>query len=672
MVKEFYQRLLMAFLLLVLVVIGIIFVWQNNRIEANQLKVQKASRIEDLRGTQTNGNPVDASLWSQSAFSGLLEPDFTPWYPSKPNEGGTLKLLIGSDPKGFNYLIENSVDVSNIQALNMTPLVTRHKNEVTKYAPSLATYLGRSDDYLVYSYRIRPDIFWHKPALEEDETRPWLIDGTSCKAVGSRTAALLKKTQPQFKNVALSADRHWINGRCRVTAHDVIFWMKMMLNPQVGKAASARSYFSDLDISGVMATGDFSLKIKFKNKKYKNDLISKWLSTVPEFLYAYDADGTRFDDEVIGTKFEEHWYNPRGVGNGPYRFVNFERGVAVQLERDPWFPLGGNAADRIEIKVVKDNSQHPRMLLKSASAVGKSQNEGVHVTSLGSQQYRQVLGDKDKNSPFRNGSIKHDFFWTYGYGYIGWNADKAFFSDKRVRWAMSYALKTDEILSEIRFNLGKRTTGPITPGLPHYDDTLKPIPFDLKKAAALLDEAGWTDSDNDGILDKTINGRKTPFEFTFNIVAKPTHRMTAEILKESLKKIGVKCNLKAMEWANFLKELQTKQFDAVMLGWGTSPNVDFDQIWHSRHADEPQSSNYVGFRNKKADEIIEAMEFEFDMDKRYALSKAFHKLIYEEQPYTFLFQSKVPYFWTPQLQNPMAVGKVRPYLNPRAWYLNGE
>ena len=234
---------------------------------------------------------------------------------------------------------------------------------------------------------------------------------------------------------------------------------------------------------------------------------------------------------------------------------------------------------------------------------------------------------------------------------------------------MSHALRADDILKEVRFGLGERTTGPITPGLPHYDSTLKPIPFDLEASKRLLTEAGWVDSNKNGIRDKLVNGQRIEFEFVFNIVNYPVHQDTGEILKEELKKVGIKCTLKAMEWAMFQKELHTKKFDAVMLGWGTSPNVDFDQIWHSRHADTPKSSNYIGFSNKDADAIIEKMEVEFDMQKRYELAKAFHRIIYEEQPYTFLFRSKNAYFWTPQLQNAKTVGLVRPYLNFRSWYL---
>ena len=522
---------------------------------------------------------------------------------------------------------------------------------------------------------MRPDIFWHEPAWEDNEDsgdREWLAKGESCIDVGRRTAALLKKNNPELADKELADDRHWVNGRCRVTAHDLHFWLKLLLNPQVGKAASMRAYFKDLDIAGVKVLDDHSFQIKWKNKKYKNDLVARtFLSTTPEYLYAYDEDGERFEEEIIGTQFEGHWYNPRGIGSGPYRFVKFERGIAVNLERDPWFPLGGNAFDNIVVKIVKDNSQHPRMLVESAEAEPGQVNPGVHVTSLAAQQYRQVM--EGSTSPlFQDGSIQNGFYWSYGYSYIGWNADKPYFSDKRVRLAMSHALKTDEILKGIRFGLGKRTTGPITPGLPHYDETLEPIPYDLEKAKALLAEAGWVDTDDDGILDKEVDGNRIPFEFTFNVIAKPTHQMTAEVLKESLKKIGIKCNLKAMEWANYLKELQSKKFDAVMLGWGTSPNVDFDQIWHSRHADTPKSSNYVGFRSQAADKVIEAMEYEFDMEKRYALAKKFHRIIYDEQPYTFLFQSKTPYFWTEQLVGGEIYGLARPYLSPRRWSLKSN
>ena len=235
-----------------------------------------------------------------------------------------------------------------------------------------------------------------------------------------------------------------------------------------------------------------------------------------QFLYAYDEDGVRFEDAVLGTRYSEHWYNPRGLGNGPYRFVKFSPGEVLELEKDPWFPMGGNSFDKVLLKIVKETMQHPLMLIQSANAESEKVNQGAHVKDLSPQNYRQVMKKTDKNKLFHDGTIAHEFFWTYGYGYIGWNGDKPLFSDKRVRKAMSHAVQADEILKNIRFNLGQRTTGPITPGLPHYDETLVPIPYDLEKSKALLKEAGWEDTNGNGywtrsstVDELSLNSRST-------------------------------------------------------------------------------------------------------------------------------------------------------------------
>ena len=283
--------------------IGVVYLFQNDHLEQLKLRELAATKLKQLNGDSSNGetgatgsaNPTDGTLWAESAFGGLLEPDPVSWLPKDAKSGGTLKLLISSDPKGFNYLIESSVDVSNIRSYNQVPLVSRHKKAVTKYGPGLATYLQRSEDFLTYQYRLRPDIFWHQPALSENETFDWLLTGKSCTDVGRRTAAFLKETGMVSGDTPLAADRHWVKGRCRVTAHDVVFWLKMMMNPQIAGAASKRAYFKNLDFNKVRVTGDFSFEIGYTTKSYKNDLMSRFLQTLPEFLYAYDAEGKRFE-----------------------------------------------------------------------------------------------------------------------------------------------------------------------------------------------------------------------------------------------------------------------------------------------------------------------------------------------------------------------------------------
>ena len=126
MVRTFYHRLINTALLLIGIVIGIIVLVQNNHLEKLELKKVNAQKKQALTGSSGddrsgiggNRNPADGSLWAESAHSGLLETDRSAWLPADHTVGGTLKLLMSSDPKGFNYLIENSVDVSTIGSYN--------------------------------------------------------------------------------------------------------------------------------------------------------------------------------------------------------------------------------------------------------------------------------------------------------------------------------------------------------------------------------------------------------------------------------------------------------------------------------------------------------------------------------------------------------------------------
>ena len=566
----------------------------------------------------------------------LLELDLYQWSNLETQQGGTLYIPLNT-PRSLNFLIESSSSAATIKSYTSIGLVERHRDDLNKYAPALATYYGRSEDFLTYTYHLRNDVLWHVPTVNSTTGQyDWLLGGASCR------------------------EGHFIEGRCRVTAHDVVFMLDMIMNPQVFDAAVIRSYFQDLE--SYSAPDDFTLVLTFKQKKYKNEMSSKWIFPLPEFLYAYDQDGERFDDEIIGTQYTNHWFNPNGLGNGPYSIDDFQKGESITLKRDSLFPLGNNNFNQIVLKLDSYDYKRIQML----------QNNELHISTLSQEQYQKHYLEAEDTSPFRNGDILNDSFWSWGYSYIGWNSETPFFSDKKVRQAMSHAFNADQFLEDIYLGLGQRTSGPISPELPHYDNDLPLIPFDLDKAAKLLDEAGWVDTDGNGIRDKFINGTKIDFDFEFSIVSNsPKSKTMGEIFKNDLLKIGVKMTLDPVDWAILTQKIQAKSFQAITLGWGTSPDVDFYQLWHSSQADVPNGSNYVGFRNAEADKIIEAMDLEFDTKKRIELSKQFHRIVYDEQPYTFMFQSKQPYFYVKELKNVSTV-KVRPYFDPRGWYLSGN
>ena len=119
------------------------------------------------------------------------------------------------------------------------------------------------------------------------------------------------------------------------------------------------------------------------------------LYPMPEFLYAYDESGVRYDDASIGTKFEAHWYDPNTIGAGPYRFVTFDPGVKIEVERDPMYPLGGNAFKSIIFQIIGEDQQRIR----------KMKTGELHYTGLTPSQYRVEVLEADDSSPFKNGGI---------------------------------------------------------------------------------------------------------------------------------------------------------------------------------------------------------------------------------------------------------------------------
>ncbi|MCB1149423.1 MAG: permease, partial [Chlamydiia bacterium] len=104
-----------------------------------------------------------------------------------------------------------------------------------------------------------------------------------------------------------------------------------------------------------------------------------------------------------------------------------------------------------------------------------------------------------------------------------------------------------------------------------------------------------------------------------------------------LKEIGIDVRLNGLDLSDLSRETDDKSFDALFMAWalGTPPD-DPRQLWYSTGADQKGSSNLVSFRNSEVDRIIDALDFEYDPEKRLELYHRFHQIIHEEQPYTFI------------------------------------
>jgi peptide/nickel transport system substrate-binding protein len=234
---------------------------------------------------------------------------------------------------------------------------------------------------------------------------------------------------------------------------------------------------------------------------------------------------------------------------------------------------------------------------------------------------------------FRDRFAKYKYL-TNSYSYLGYNLKRPLFRDVRVRRAISHAINKQEIVDAVLLGLGSPAAVPYKPGTYWFNDRVKGPEYDPEKAKRLLAEAGWTDSDGDGVLDR--QGERFQFEIITN-KGNEQREKAATVIQRRLDEIGIKVTIKVIEWAAFINNfIDKRNFDAVILGWSLSPDPDQYDIWHSSKT-RPKEFNFVSYANAEVDEVLEKGRRTFDRAERKKHYDRLQEVLDQEQPYTFLY-----------------------------------
>ena len=201
-----------------------------------------------------------------------------------------------------------------------------------------------------------------------------------------------------------------------------------------------------------------------------------------------------------------------------------------------------------------------------------------------------------------------------------------------MRKALTMLVNRQQIIDKLLFGESVEVTASFYVMGPDYDSSLQPYPYDPEKAKSIFESKGWRDTDGDGILDK--NGKKFSFSFMYAAHSKTSERL-ATIMKEDFKKNGIEVGIERLEWGSFLKRVDERNFDSLILGWNMPFESDLYQVWHSSQIKD--GSNFVSYSNPELDRLIESVRPELDYKKRIEIYRKIHSIMYEDQPYTFLF-----------------------------------
>lgn len=497
--------------------------------------------------------------------------------------GGRLLTAFGADVGNMNMLINNDAYVSQVWNYANDTLAERDHMDAGngKYQPKMAISWKISPDNLRWRITLRKGILWH------DFTDP--VTGKKWEKVP-------------------------------VTAHDFKFYVDVIKNKEVD-AVPLRSYLADLNRIEVF--NDHEFDVVWNKPYFLAEDITLSLSPLPRHLYH------SYKEPFSGKKFNnDHQRNRMIVGCGPYKFDKWEKGKRIVLRRFEEY-YGKTLGIMPPLQTIAfDIIQHPNTRLQALLS------GDLDMDGLTPDQWINRTASKEF-AP--GGSLKKIQMSSFAYNYIGLNQKNPLFKEKKLRQALSHLIDRKKILKDIYFDLAEPVTGPFAPGISACDPKLKPYSFHIAKAIKMLEELGWKDSDNDGIREK--DGRKLSFTVLFPGSA-ALYRKMLPVIKEDMAKAGVKMDLSGIEWSVLVKRLENKSFDACALGWSGTLKPDPYQLWHSSLADIPASSNHCFYKNPQADSLIEKIRLSFDNEERTRLYHQFHRTIYDDAPYIFLFAPK--------------------------------
>ncbi len=447
----------------------------------------------------------------------------------------------------------------------------------------------------------------------------------------------------------IDSTARWPNGSS-VTADDVVFSMKVVMNPLVD-SGPYRLYYEMVEDIHVDPRNPLAFRVVTKRPYILAAQAIADLYIYPE--YAYDPEGvmraiplaaltdaasarelergsqalrrfaTRFNDPVTG------FDTARIVGSGPYALESWEADTKLVLRRRDNYWGGKGDGQLVAIPesltylVISDPGTNINALRDMIVDV---------VVDLPVDVFQQLQRDTYLSS-------RYDFVAVPGFKYFSilLNEEDPLFRDSITRRALAHTVNVDEIIARVLPGLAQRIVGPVLPSKSYYNAALPTVPFDLSRAATLLREAGWADTNDNGILDKVIDGERVEFSFQLLSFNTSTSEAFTLAMAQEARRVGIDIEVTRMEGRALIKRLNDGKFTAAFNGQGGEPTPDdFSQVWSSTSV-PPSGTNRVNFQNAEADSLVQQISTTMDSSVRKDLYYRFQEIIYANQPMIFLY-----------------------------------
>lgn len=394
--------------------------------------------------------------------------------------------------------------------------------------------------------------------------------------------------------VNLRNDIYWHNGQ-NLTSEDVIFSIETIRKSQ---ETSAYKYCVK-NILSCTAIDTYTVSILFNEPSFS----SIYSLNFPIISASYYRD----EDVLTSAK------NLIPMGTGAYTFDSFNKMKNLNLNKNPLWFKGTPYIDKIEAIVIpKEDAE-------------------VYAFDQGQVDFLNTkVVDWEKYSGTKETTIRE--YTTNYYDFIGFNFNNPNLNNINVRKAFAYAIPKQRIIEEIYLKHAIQTETPLNPVAWYNTNKDLKYTYNLGKSKELLAQAGFADSDQNGILDK--EGQ----EFRLSLLVNEENEQrieTANIIKESFKLIGIELTVDIQNFEEYNKRLTDKNFELVLGGWKLSsiPNLNF--AFHSSQI--ATGTNFISYNNPAMDNLLYQANLAMTEKSIIEGYKNLSDYIIEDLPYISLY-----------------------------------
>lgn len=408
--------------------------------------------------------------------------------------------------------------------------------------------------------------------------------------------------------IRLRDDMVWHDGQ-PVTADDVAFTLRRAMDPATGFPNSG--WFAFYDPLGVEVVDQRTLRLAFEPHA---EVLDPWgsLSIMPEHLLG----------EVPPDQLREHPFGMAcPVGAGPYLFESYRPGDQWTLRANPAFPDGLGGRPCIDRYVY-------RVITNSATRAGELVAGGVDV-ALG-------LDPVDASPLVERVDTRVQAFDQRAFTFVAWNPRLPGLSDARVRRAITTALDRASLVQTLRAGYGVVAETGIPASHWAHDPGLAAPAHDPEAAERLLDEAGWTDRDGDGVREDG-EGNELRFEVITN--ANSEREGIGRILRDQLAQVGIAVDFRVVELGALQSRILApgaRDFAGFILGWAHDFNINERDFFHS-DADQGHPYGWSAQSDPELDRLLDTLPSIRDRQAAAPLWRAYQERIVALQPFTYLY-----------------------------------